>query len=431
MSDKQPKAGADNAAGSQYQLVQAGDGPMTLAECPPGLFLFDGYIGFKSEYGADTCRYYCADSGEYFWGGTDNADARESLIVTPLAVVSGGEHDAAPPPPVAGLLEAHRRFHRTVGCPGPGECYVCDAEDGALAATPGEVERLREALEMFVGFHSGMSHMQFVKRYGMQPDRIETLEAIIAKGEGALAATAPHAASPGSIREDFAAVREAGGKDWDKVADPEAEVRGDDADDDEGKPKLFSEMAPIDITGGMPSEQYLRKLRDDAPVGGGISDDELRRLEELAEVATAGPWRVKLRDLRDDEIEFKVFAGERLLGTFDNSETTTGEVEANAKLCAAARSALPKLLSAYRSLAAEVAAIRSKTAWVRFADKSPEQCQTVLCTDGEAVETADFEIDHDGSVYWWRSGDVGEPITHWMPLPAPPSGGGGHAKGGD
>lgn len=57
---------------------------VTLAECPPGLFLWNGTLGFKSEYGAmepddatngkhwkvgNRADAYCADSGEYFWGG--------------------------------------------------------------------------------------------------------------------------------------------------------------------------------------------------------------------------------------------------------------------------------------------------------------------------------------------------------------------------
>lgn len=72
---------------------------VTLAECPPGLFLFEGSLCFKSEYGAmepaDTTNgkfwkvgnradAYCADSGEYFWGGTSNHDDRAKLLVYPI-----------------------------------------------------------------------------------------------------------------------------------------------------------------------------------------------------------------------------------------------------------------------------------------------------------------------------------------------------------
>lgn len=74
---------------------------VTLAECPPGLFLWNGTLGFKSEYGAmepvgisphhqlwkvgNRADAYCADSGEYFWGGTSNHDDRAKLLVYPVS----------------------------------------------------------------------------------------------------------------------------------------------------------------------------------------------------------------------------------------------------------------------------------------------------------------------------------------------------------
>ena len=74
---------------------------VTLAECPPGLFLWNGTLGFKSEYGAmepvgisphhqqwkvgNRVDAYCADSGEYFWGGTSNHDDRAKLLVYPIS----------------------------------------------------------------------------------------------------------------------------------------------------------------------------------------------------------------------------------------------------------------------------------------------------------------------------------------------------------
>lgn len=76
---------------------------VTLAACPPGLFAFNGNIGFKSEYGSmetvgpvnipgDQVRWrvgngpdaYVADSGEYFWGGAKTKADRDTLIVRPL-----------------------------------------------------------------------------------------------------------------------------------------------------------------------------------------------------------------------------------------------------------------------------------------------------------------------------------------------------------
>jgi hypothetical protein len=56
---------------SNVTLCPAADEPCRLDECPPGLFLFEGTLGFKSEY-ADVdggLDVYCCDSGEYFWGG--------------------------------------------------------------------------------------------------------------------------------------------------------------------------------------------------------------------------------------------------------------------------------------------------------------------------------------------------------------------------
>lgn len=59
--------------------------PVKLAECPPGLFVFDGHLGFRSEYGDDA---YVVQSGEYFWGGTDKRPERAELIVQPCITES-------------------------------------------------------------------------------------------------------------------------------------------------------------------------------------------------------------------------------------------------------------------------------------------------------------------------------------------------------
>jgi len=65
-----------------------------LADCPTGLFLFGGTLGFKSEYattkqenGATVgvqCDAYVVSSGEYFWGGVSDWRSRDELMVTPL-----------------------------------------------------------------------------------------------------------------------------------------------------------------------------------------------------------------------------------------------------------------------------------------------------------------------------------------------------------
>lgn len=72
---------------------------VTLAACPPGLFLFDRMLGFKTEYGAMSGKTegrevvwsitnrsdaYCVGSGEYFIGGADSPEAREDLMVLPI-----------------------------------------------------------------------------------------------------------------------------------------------------------------------------------------------------------------------------------------------------------------------------------------------------------------------------------------------------------
>jgi hypothetical protein len=67
---------------------------VSLAECPPGLFVFGlSCLGFKSEYKTESqsrpgvwqSDAYVVESGEYFWGGTSNAVEREELLVTPLS----------------------------------------------------------------------------------------------------------------------------------------------------------------------------------------------------------------------------------------------------------------------------------------------------------------------------------------------------------
>ena len=60
----------------------------SLAACPPGLFIFEGCFGFKTEYSDQNGpEAYCVESGEYFWGGTKgDADARRKLVVMPVII---------------------------------------------------------------------------------------------------------------------------------------------------------------------------------------------------------------------------------------------------------------------------------------------------------------------------------------------------------
>lgn len=73
-----------------------------LCDAPPGVFRFNGSLGFKTEYGTVVGRKdsrdephvyemtswtdaYCLDSGEYFVGGTKgDRKARENLMVEPV-----------------------------------------------------------------------------------------------------------------------------------------------------------------------------------------------------------------------------------------------------------------------------------------------------------------------------------------------------------
>jgi hypothetical protein len=84
---------------------------VTLAECPPGPFLFDGSLGFKTEYGmtlvdengadmpGDQIRWqvtswpdaYCMESGEVFWGGAKSHEERARLLVEPVDVTAASE----------------------------------------------------------------------------------------------------------------------------------------------------------------------------------------------------------------------------------------------------------------------------------------------------------------------------------------------------
>jgi hypothetical protein len=87
---------------------------VTLAECPPGLFMFGDTLGFKTEYGAMRCvppfdvpgdqlRWtvsqlpdaYVVASGEYFWGGTSSHKDRAKLLVTPVDATRLATWDAA------------------------------------------------------------------------------------------------------------------------------------------------------------------------------------------------------------------------------------------------------------------------------------------------------------------------------------------------
>lgn len=61
-----------------------------LIEAPIGLFEVDGILVLKTQYctrnedGTVTADCYIVESGEYFWGGVDNAEERNNLMVMPV-----------------------------------------------------------------------------------------------------------------------------------------------------------------------------------------------------------------------------------------------------------------------------------------------------------------------------------------------------------
>ena len=92
MSEKEKIADAGTASASSACsgfTVEPRWWPTTLDACPPGLFKVEGGFGFKTEYRDDNGpEAYCVESGEYFWGGTNDPEKRRNLIVTPVIIMS-------------------------------------------------------------------------------------------------------------------------------------------------------------------------------------------------------------------------------------------------------------------------------------------------------------------------------------------------------
>lgn len=88
----------------QMYRRRAGE-PVTLAECPVGLFESDsGELCVKSEYGVDS---YIVSTGEAFWGGAKDPSQLRAVIVTPIEY----EPLPAPAPDAREALEAARTWH--------------------------------------------------------------------------------------------------------------------------------------------------------------------------------------------------------------------------------------------------------------------------------------------------------------------------------
>lgn len=59
---------------------------ISLKDVPVGLFIYNNILCFANEYG----EYFIVDSGEVFWGGTNNKEDRAKLQVYPVDIVRGG-----------------------------------------------------------------------------------------------------------------------------------------------------------------------------------------------------------------------------------------------------------------------------------------------------------------------------------------------------
>ena len=74
--------GSDNM--KRLTITPEGWWPCALYKCPPGFFIYNDRLCFKTEYGSDEA--YC-DSGEVFWGGAVDKENRKKLIVQPVIAV--------------------------------------------------------------------------------------------------------------------------------------------------------------------------------------------------------------------------------------------------------------------------------------------------------------------------------------------------------
>ena len=82
---------------------------VTLADCPIGLFHYDGELCLKTEYGSNEGRIdaYIVSSGEFFWGGTNTPAAQRKVMVEPVSeiAVSPAPHVNVEPAEIPGELE--------------------------------------------------------------------------------------------------------------------------------------------------------------------------------------------------------------------------------------------------------------------------------------------------------------------------------------
>lgn len=130
----------------------------TLADCPPGLFLFGETLCFRSEY-STTVKVppyvqpdaYVVESGEYFWGGAKTSVERSALMVHPCDAITPADIDAAVQAEreaCATQLDMMRKAHNDalIGQPHTPDTSIAYGNGAAAIRARGPTPALAEAL---------------------------------------------------------------------------------------------------------------------------------------------------------------------------------------------------------------------------------------------------------------------------------------------
>lgn len=74
-------------------ILRPKDWECTIAECPPGPFVFDGDVGFKTAYrhSGGHSEVFCSN-GDAFWGGKTHKSDVDQLKVIPAEYRWSNEH---------------------------------------------------------------------------------------------------------------------------------------------------------------------------------------------------------------------------------------------------------------------------------------------------------------------------------------------------
>lgn len=126
-------------------IIAQTDPETTLADCPIGLFLADGHLCLKTEYGNNEGRIdaYIVESGEFFWGDPPQTIASQrAQIVTPVEWLRhAGDHDSSD----IGLTAAAALVERTANL----SADALRLQYGEMTAQ--EIRTLRAVLEQQAG----------------------------------------------------------------------------------------------------------------------------------------------------------------------------------------------------------------------------------------------------------------------------------------